>query len=55
MGSEEQKQESLSMPECAAAEEEMFFDGDSIVQDGIITLNIGGSLFTTRRETCLKV
>lgn len=55
MGTEEQEQESSSMPESAATEEETFFDGDSIAQDEIITLNIGGRLFTTRRQTCLKV
>ncbi|BDA49469.1 probable BTB/POZ domain-containing adapter for CUL3-mediated RhoA degradation protein at N-terminal half [Coccomyxa sp. Obi] len=54
MGFEEQKQESSSMPESAAADEESFFDGDSAAQDEIITLNIGGNLFTTRRQTCLK-
>ena len=55
MGIDEQEQESSSMPECAATEEEAFFDGDSLSQDDIITWNIGGRLFTTRRQTCLKV
>lgn len=41
--------------EAVAVEDDRFYDGESVSQDDIVTLNVGGSLFTTRRHTCLKV
>ncbi|KAK9905022.1 hypothetical protein WJX75_007970 [Coccomyxa subellipsoidea] len=40
--------------EAVAVEDDRFYDGESVSQDDIVTLNVGGSLFTARRHTYLK-
>ncbi len=55
MGHTSETHELPSLQDLGAPDEEVLYDGDAFAQDDIITLNVGGSIFTTRRQTCLKV